>query len=151
MKTAEEFWARVNKTDSCWLWMGAKTGAGYASIWWRGERWRGHRLAWVLSGKVDPGKHYLCHKCDVPHCVNPAHLFMGTQSDNMQDCLRKGRFAVNQYARQTHCNHGHPFDQKNTRWYEGYRYCRACAARQGRERRKALKLPTPQAKGDTDG
>jgi len=52
---------------------------------------KAHRVAWILThGEIPPGM-FLCHSCDMPRCVNPSHLFLGTQTDNMQDCVSKGR------------------------------------------------------------
>ena len=52
-----------------------------------------HRIAWELT-HGHPGAMSVLHRCDVPRCVNPAHLFLGTQDDNLKDCARKGRFSV---------------------------------------------------------
>lgn len=75
----------------CWLWLGKVDGEGYGSITHRGREWRAHRMAWELAhGALPPGLS-VCHRCDVRVCVNPAHLFLGTQGDNVRDCWRKGR------------------------------------------------------------
>lgn len=79
-----------------------------------------------------PERHYVCHRCDVPSCVNPAHLFVGTQGDNMRDSLRKGR---NKEARKSHCKNGHPLFGRNVRRSRtGARVCRACIYAAGRRR-----------------
>lgn len=79
--------------SGCWLWAGAMDH-GYGRIYRRGER-KGpiytHRLSWMLHrGPIPPGL-FVCHKCDTPACCNPAHLFVGTQKQNMQDMFAKGR------------------------------------------------------------
>lgn len=94
---AERFWAKVDirGLDECWEWTGAKTGCGYGQIRvsQRGSPMMpAHRLSWELYNKQEiPGGLLVCHSCDNPGCVNPAHLFLGTGSDNKQDSLRKGR------------------------------------------------------------
>ena len=88
---AESFWSRVDKSGDCWIWTGA-TRDGYGVIRRRLAPDSGaHRVAWELTiGPIGPGLN-VCHHCDVPLCVRPDHLFLGTQSDNLQDASRKGR------------------------------------------------------------
>jgi hypothetical protein len=82
--------------SGCWLWDGpALSGRPYGVISIgsrdRGMRLLAHRVAFLLSHGPIPARMFVCHKCDVPACVNPDHLFLGTQRDNMRDCQRKGR------------------------------------------------------------
>src|SRR5690554_4431436 len=85
-----KFWSRINKTDSCWLWIGRLNYSGYGVFTTR-VGIRAHRFSWELhNGKIPDGMHVL-HKCDVRHCVNPSHLFLGNHKDNMNDMIRKGR------------------------------------------------------------
>jgi HNH endonuclease len=80
--------------SGCWLWTGSITGAGYGRIKTGGFRMDAHRAAFVLfRGKIPSGL-FVLHKCDVKLCVNPDHLFLGTGTDNMRDCLKKGRAAI---------------------------------------------------------
>lgn len=91
------FWARVEKTDACWLWTGARSNDGYGSMTYRdpeGTRHhiRTHRVVWLLAGLGPiPEGGFICHRCDTPLCVRPDHLFLGTQTDNMRDMMSKGR------------------------------------------------------------
>jgi len=86
------FWDKVVKDESgCWLWTGAKMRWGYANFKIDGKYFRVHRLAWELvKGEIPEGL-FVLHSCDVRHCVNPAHLFLGTQADNVDDMIKKGR------------------------------------------------------------
>lgn len=90
---AERFWEKVNKTDSCWLWTAAKTThGGHGSIGFNGRNHHAHRISWMLHvGDIPEGKHVL-HTCDVAHCVNPRHLYIGTHQDNMRDAKERNRF-----------------------------------------------------------
>lgn len=91
----ELFWKRVEKTETCWLWRGKLVGIGYGSFA-NGAKGnvthhRAHRFAYALCvGPIPPGMQVL-HRCDVPACVRPDHLFLGTQLDNMHDKVAKGR------------------------------------------------------------
>jgi hypothetical protein len=87
----ERLWLRVEKTGDCWLWSGCLDTSGYGNIRVRGKVLRCHRVAWELThGTVPPGLHVL-HRCDVRRCLNPAHLFLGTNADNVADKKAKGR------------------------------------------------------------
>lgn len=89
---AERFWAHVHKTETCWLWTGAISARGYGAFHVKhGQNGVAHRIAYELTyGMILPG-FFCCHRCDVPLCVRPDHLFLGTTTDNMRDMVRKGR------------------------------------------------------------
>lgn len=90
-KNSEElFWRNVDKRgpDECWEWKRARNSSGYGRL----GSTAAHRVAWHLTNGQIPDGMYICHHCDNPPCCNPAHLFCGTQTDNMQDAKAKNRF-----------------------------------------------------------
>src|SRR5690348_16204270 len=77
----------------CILWAGGKTTKGYGEVYFNGKLWRAHRLAATASLMLAPDSElYVLHRCDTPGCCRLDHLFVGTQGDNVRDCIAKGRF-----------------------------------------------------------
>jgi len=93
----DRFWSKVNKkaSNGCWEWTGSLSTSGYSRIWACGKLVAAHRLSWVWANGKIPARLFVLHKCDNRSCVNPDHLFLGTQKENVQDCIRKGRFVGN--------------------------------------------------------
>lgn len=90
----ERFWAKVDKTPTCWLWLGAKATNGYGICTIDGKNYSAHRLSWQWANEEEvPKGHVVCHECDQPLCVNPNHLFTHTQQGNVLDRVNKGRSA----------------------------------------------------------
>lgn len=89
----ERFWDKVEKSCGCWIWKGKKSDSGYGIVYVSASRRRmAHRVALELSsGEAVPDEIDVLHSCDNPPCVNPAHLFLGTHTDNMRDMVAKGR------------------------------------------------------------
>lgn len=90
----ERFWGKVEKTDNCWLWIGALSSNGYGQIR-KGGRGSvlivASRLSLILHGMPPPLDMEVCHSCDTPACVKSTHLFIGTHDENMKDAQAKGR------------------------------------------------------------
>lgn len=131
----------------CWLWTGGthRFGHGYILIGSRSNGTRecvgAHRVSFELFCGPIPNGLFVCHRCDVPQCVNPDHLFLGTAKDNMMDAAKKGRVGKN--ANDT-CRFGHPISIVRGK----LRLCRICARESSKknyherhkEKRKAARL-----------
>lgn len=90
---AVRFWAKVRKTATCWLWLGKPSRFGYGRITLTGKDTVGaHVASWFLATGTLPIKGVVVrHTCDVPGCVRPGHLKLGTQADNLRDMWVRGR------------------------------------------------------------
>jgi predicted DNA-binding protein (UPF0251 family) len=91
--TAVNFWAKVEKTDGCWLWRGAIfQNSGYGLFAFQGRPHVAHRIAWLLThGDLPARPLELAHTCDVRACVRLDHLYIATHAENMADMVRRGR------------------------------------------------------------
>ena len=119
----QRFWAKVEKTATCWNWRGGCNGNGYGRFCYHGQRCA-HRLAYeLLVGPIPEGMQ-LDHLCRNRRCVNPAHLEPVTCRENI---LRGGSLAA-QRARRTHCKRGHPLAGDNMYTWKNHRWCKACMA-----------------------
>ena len=94
----EKFWSKVDKTSGlgkgdCWLWKGRRNRGGYGTL--NSKAWHGQQLAhrvscWIATGELDE-KHIICHRCHIPSCVRPEHLYAGTHATNGKDKAESGR------------------------------------------------------------
>ncbi len=152
LRDIRRFWKKVAKgsPEECWPWTAYCNPMGYGKISWRGKPRIASRVSMEIAGFDIPDDLHVCHTCDNPPCVNPAHLFVGTRSDNMQDSIAKGRFVdpLNGVLNRdkTHCKRGHAFTESNTHIRrDGSRVCRTCSREKMREVRKLLP-PKPRVK-----
>lgn len=143
------FWAYTEKRGEgeCWPWIGGHGGRDYGRIMVHGRHYSSQVFAWMLAnGGPFPEGMKGCHSCDNPLCVNPAHVWPGTQQQNVQDALIKGRLCGAKFRAAgtakllslTHCRHGHEFTPENTALSNrGWRSCRICARLKTKNQREA--------------
>lgn len=99
--------------NKCWNYLGSKDKDGYGLLKAQQVTLRAHRFSFYIhNGFVDCDK-FVCHSCDNPSCVNPNHLWQGSNSENQKDSVKKGR---HHEAIKTHCKHGHEYTKENTRY-----------------------------------
>lgn len=112
----KRFWSKVQKTDSCWIWLGSLDHATYGWIA-KGSRKSGimkaHRASWILHIGPIPDEMFILHHCDNPTCVNPHHLWIGTKRDNFRDAVEKKRFAIGEQNNMAKLTEKHVLEIRN--------------------------------------
>ena len=138
------FWEKVRRGPGCYEWTGAKCWP-YGKFDWYDQNGKkeqvAHRYAWFIEHGPIPEGLQVCHHCDNGICVRDSHLFLGTASDNAQDCLSKGRRPTGPMYAQ--CKYGHELSGENVYVTKpGTRICLTCKRRRGREEaRRRLGIP----------
>lgn len=120
---SERFFAMVEKTDTCWIWVGYTMSNGYGTFGLNGKKILAHRFSYIIAKGPIPDGLTIDHLCRVRNCVNPSHLEAVTMREN----LLRGNTLTAKEAAQTHCLRGHAFDGNNLiKLKNGKRGCRSC-------------------------
>jgi hypothetical protein len=135
------FWEKVDRRGffDCWPWLGVRDHKGYGqfSTGGRAGGMHGaHRFAVQLTGATIPAGMFVLHHCDNPPCVNPAHLYVGTNADNMRDMWARGR-APRQTNPRQFCRNGHAYRDTAVVYADGIRRCLECRRLRHQARRLA--------------
>jgi hypothetical protein len=134
--STDRIWVRVVRRlfwtpDGCWIFRGSKTSWGYGNL----GTAMAHRVSWEHFNGPIPDGLYVCHRCDVPACCNPAHLWLGSAQENNADRDAKGRHHDLEF-----CTRGHPRSLHTIIRSDGRRRCHLCkliAQREWRARKRS--------------
>ncbi len=133
----DRFEEKFVRTQGCWMWVAGINSRGYG-IFRTEEQYLSHRTSFSIYKGIIPPDMCVLHSCDNPPCVNPNHLFLGSQADNIHDMNLKGRGnymtgiraaqVASQAARKAkvQCASGHKYTPENTYIWRGIRQCRIC-------------------------
>lgn len=148
MATARQLFDNVllDAADKCWPWLGYRNKQDYGVIR-RPSQELAHRVSYALhNGTIQSGA-VIRHSCDNPPCVNPSHLLIGTQADNVADMVAKQRHidghksSAEKRRARTHCKNGHAYAEVGfyTYVYRGGRDCKKCISLRGEKQYQAKK------------
>jgi hypothetical protein len=128
---------------TCWEWIGVKSTRGYGRLWVNSKMQQAHRISWELFNEKEfPKDKVACHSCDNPGCVNPKHIWVGNQSENILDAYSKGRRISSGRPRPVFCKNGHLYTEQNS-YFEpvtNYIHCKICKAIACKKWRKSKML-----------
>jgi len=127
---------RIDPITKCWLWIGCRNDYNYGEIFYRGKKYKTHRLIAYLCLGLDLNSNlYVLHRVNCPNknCFSPLHVYIGDQFDNMRDRVKTGR---DNNTSQTHCVWGHEFTKENTNTYRNKRECKICKDRRRIEKKE---------------
>lgn len=149
----QRFWRRVvaDGVTGCWIWVGHIDDWGYGVAYRHPRNVKTHRWTYeTFIGPIPPGlqlDHVKARGCTTKACCNPDHLEAVTPSEN----TRRGDTLGARCAAKTHCPSGHPYDEVNTRLYQGRRYCRECHRIRSRSVGSGMKDNVPRSASGSDG
>lgn len=126
----------VNEKTGCWNWTKSIGNNGYGRISINNKRQLAHRLSFKLHNGYLPNEMHVCHSCDNRKCINPKHLWLGTDKDNLRDMVKKGR-NKNQNSKKIFCKNGHKLSGENLKIIKReseHRTCIICEKDYGKKR-----------------
>lgn len=136
----ERFWSKVDIRGNveCWAWIAAASRGRARFRMSNPRRWEhASRVCWELVYGFIPADMSILHHCDNGLCVNPEHLWLGTQQDNIADCIAKGRYrsgGAEINRGKVNCPQGHEYTNENTYFWRKMRFCQICRTLRNRAR-----------------